>query len=234
MEYDEPSARYFNWLQMSPACKMRLPMGKLQACLGSKGAYSVSIFIVGDHSSHCSLSFFYTYKICFLSRHLALDRAHQLGNSLGVLRTYYALGVRYITLTHSCNNAFADSAGVNLRTAGSGEAFVSRCLPPYHLLSTNRHPGQQPSRSDSRARVEPARHASRPLPHRRLDSSAGIGFDRGSSDMEPFVCAGGMESSQERARQYFGTYRTGERQEGRGCDGKYSRIANRTSFHDLG
>lgn len=47
-----------------------------------------------------------------LSIHPKLHRAHQLGNSIHVLRQYYALGARYMTLTHSCNNAFADSAGI--------------------------------------------------------------------------------------------------------------------------
>ncbi|KAK0570030.1 hypothetical protein OC861_000337 [Tilletia horrida] len=41
----------------------------------------------------------------------AIEGAHSLGNSLGTLRSFAKLGVKYITLTHTCHNVFADSAG---------------------------------------------------------------------------------------------------------------------------
>lgn len=36
---------------------------------------------------------------------------HQAGNSLSVVRLYAQLGVRYVTLSHTCHNVFASSAG---------------------------------------------------------------------------------------------------------------------------
>ncbi|TGZ83121.1 hypothetical protein EX30DRAFT_317113 [Ascodesmis nigricans] len=41
---------------------------------------------------------------------LGVEGLHQIGNSPAVLRMYHRLGVRYITLTHVCNNRYADGA----------------------------------------------------------------------------------------------------------------------------
>ena len=44
---------------------------------------------------------------------IGIEGGHQIDNSLSVLREMYALGARYMTLTHSMNTAWADSATDN-------------------------------------------------------------------------------------------------------------------------
>ncbi|EWC46237.1 hypothetical protein DRE_04408 [Drechslerella stenobrocha 248] len=44
---------------------------------------------------------------------LGIEGLHQIGNSPAAIRLFYEVGVRYITLTHNCNNLFADGAVVN-------------------------------------------------------------------------------------------------------------------------
>jgi len=41
---------------------------------------------------------------------IGVEGGHQINNSLAVLRAYYDLGARYVTLTHAKNDAWADSA----------------------------------------------------------------------------------------------------------------------------
>lgn len=41
---------------------------------------------------------------------IGVEGLHQIANSASVLRLYYKLGVRYVTLAHNKNNLYADSA----------------------------------------------------------------------------------------------------------------------------
>jgi membrane dipeptidase len=54
-------------------------------------------------------------------------RLHQIGASIATIRSFYELGVRYITLTHTCDNPFATSC----TTVAGGS-------PDYGLTSIGR------------------------------------------------------------------------------------------------
>jgi membrane dipeptidase len=49
---------------------------------------------------------------------IGVEGGHQINDSLAVLRAYYDAGARYLTLTHSSNTAWADSATDNPRHHG--------------------------------------------------------------------------------------------------------------------
>jgi membrane dipeptidase len=72
--------------------QIRKAPDKLQLCLSSND-------IIGAHKSG---------KFAVL---MGIEGGHSIENSLGLLRDYYRLGVRYMTLTWSNTNDWADSSG---------------------------------------------------------------------------------------------------------------------------
>lgn len=61
-------------------------------------AVVVAIDIINAHQNH---------QLCSLT---GVEGGHSLGGSLAVLRTLYAIGVRYMTLTSTCHTPWADSS----------------------------------------------------------------------------------------------------------------------------
>ena len=113
----------FQFATSSADVKAAMKSGKIASLLGVEG------------------SVFLPFSICGLDT--PRRSAHQIGHSLAVLRQYYALGVRYMTLTHVCHNAFADSCGLfkpiaplhnGLRCAlptNKGYVLAIDTLPPF-------------------------------------------------------------------------------------------------------
>ncbi|XP_033762131.1 dipeptidase 1-like [Pecten maximus] len=50
---------------------------------------------------------------------IGLEGGHMIGNTLGVLRMHYMIGVRYMTLTHSCDTDWADNYKADLNNGVS-------------------------------------------------------------------------------------------------------------------
>ena len=73
------------------------------------------------------------YRAGKIASMLGMEGGHVLENSLGALRTYYDLGARYMTLTHSANIDWADSC-CGLRTLGGLSAFGKEVVREMNRL----------------------------------------------------------------------------------------------------
>ncbi|PLB52088.1 membrane dipeptidase [Aspergillus steynii IBT 23096] len=57
---------------------------------------------------------------------IGIEGLHMAGNSIGIIRAFYRLGVRYCTLTHVCNNVFADSSTSKVGPVHGGLSQLGR------------------------------------------------------------------------------------------------------------
>ncbi|MBI4906546.1 MAG: membrane dipeptidase [Acidobacteria bacterium] len=108
---------------------------------GNVGAVFFAVYVAaksveGNHAAHRTLEMIDTVRTDIIARHpkdfqlattadeivaarkagriaalLGIEGGHAIEDSLRLLRTYRDLGVRYMTLTHSNNNNWADSSG---------------------------------------------------------------------------------------------------------------------------
>ena len=66
---------------------------------------------------------------------LGAEGLHQIGNSIAVIRQLFDLGVRYITITHNCDSAFATAAST---VTGTGEDAGSSHFGAEGIKEMNR------------------------------------------------------------------------------------------------
>ena len=88
---------------------------------------------------------------------IGMEGGHSIDNSLAALRMFYRLGARYMTLTHSKNTAWADSAATRRRRTGChrfGEQVVREMNWLGHagrsLAHVTRHDGRRDPRDRRR------------------------------------------------------------------------------------
>ena len=109
---------------------------------------------------------------------LGAEGGHCIDNSLGVLRAFYRLGVRYLTLTHNENTDWADSATDEPRHGGL-TAFGREVVAEMNRLG----------------------HAGRPVARRRDDDARRARRHRRAGDLQPLLGPGGLRPPAQRARR---------------------------------
>ena len=109
---------------------------------------------------------------------LGAEGGHSIDNSLGVLRAFYRLGVRYLTLTHNENTDWADSATDEPRHGGLtafGRAVVAEMNRLGMLVDLS--------------------HVAATTMHDALDAT------RGAGDLQPLLGPGRLRPPAQRARR---------------------------------
>jgi membrane dipeptidase len=57
--------------------------------------------------SVCSAEIESAHRAGRIASLIGVEGGHSLGSSLAILRTFYQLGARYLTLTHACNTPWS-------------------------------------------------------------------------------------------------------------------------------
>ena len=109
---------------------------------------------------------------------IGMEGGHSINNSLATLRMTYALGARYMTLTHTKNTDWADAAGDK---------------PKHHGLT--------PLRRRRRARDESPRHVGGPLARHRRNHARRPEGQPGPGDLLPLLHLGPLPLPAQRPRR---------------------------------
>ncbi|KAF2972633.1 hypothetical protein GQX73_g979 [Xylaria multiplex] len=103
--YTPCPAEGLNFSDENYAASVQLTLQQIDLMERLRAAYPDSFSGIVDSESAKA-----AFKQGKLISPLGIEGLHQIGNSVANLRRFYALGVRYATLTHNCGNQFADAA----------------------------------------------------------------------------------------------------------------------------
>ena len=92
-----------------------VPSGTVRAARQQLEQIDIALRIIEAYPDHLGLALTpsdveHVFGSGRIASMLGIEGAHTIENSLGTLRAYFALGVRYATLTHFSNTDWADSA----------------------------------------------------------------------------------------------------------------------------